>query len=72
MCLAATYWARCAAIYYGCSAEDAAKAGFDDEFLYAEMKKPLSERAIPISNLCKQEAWKAFAVWIESPNKVEY
>jgi len=72
MCLAATYWARCAAIYYGCSAEDAAKAGFDDEFLYVEMKKPLAERTLPITNLCSQEAWKAFAAWIESPNKVEY
>jgi guanine deaminase len=33
------------AIYYGCNAADAAKAGFDDAFLYDEMKKPLgSER----------------------------
>jgi len=72
MCLAATYWARCSAIYYGCDMDDAAKAGFDDAFLYEEIKKPLSERTIPISNLCKQEAWKAFATWLESPDKVEY
>ena len=72
MCLAAIYWARCKAIYYGCSAEDAAKAGFDDAFLYEEMKKPLSERAIPITNLCEQQAWGAFAAWIESTDKVEY
>jgi len=72
MCLAATYWARCEAIYYGCTAADAAKAGFDDAFLYEEMKKPLSERTIPIANLCEQEAWKAFQAWIDSPIKVEY
>jgi len=72
MCLAATYWARCSAIYYGCNAQDAAKAGFDDAFLYSEMKKPMGERSLPILNLCSEEAWAAFAAWIESPMKVEY
>ena len=72
MCLAATYWARCKAIYYGCTAADAAKAGFDDEFLYEELKKPIGERTLPMANLCEQEAWSAFAAWIESTDKVEY
>src|ERR1035437_3357043 len=30
MCLAASHWARLDAIYYGNSAADAARAGFDD------------------------------------------
>ncbi len=51
MCLAATYWARCRTIYYGCTAADAAKAGFDDAFLYEEMKKPMGERTLPMVNL---------------------
>jgi len=72
MCLAATYWARCERIYYGCAAADAAKAGFDDAFLYEEMKKPLGERALPIVNLMPAEAWAAFAAWIACPKKVEY
>ena len=72
MCLAAIYWARCKTIYYGCNAKDAAKAGFDDAFLYEEMKKPLAERSLPIVNLCADEAWAAFAAWIDSPKKVEY
>ena len=57
MCLAATYWARIGAIYFGCNAEDAAKAGFDDAFLYREMKVPLAERTLPIENLLPTEAW---------------
>ena len=39
MCLAAAYWARIDAIYYGASAADAARAGFDDAFIYQELRK---------------------------------
>jgi tRNA(Arg) A34 adenosine deaminase TadA len=72
MCMAAAYWARCKEVFYGCVAADAAKAGFDDAFLYDELKKPLGERALPMVNLCPEAAWECFAAWIESPKKVEY
>jgi tRNA(Arg) A34 adenosine deaminase TadA len=72
MCLAAIYWARCERIYYGCTAEDAAKAGFDDAYLYGEMNKPLGERALPAVNLGREDAGAAFAEWMKSPMKVEY
>ena len=72
MCLAAIYWARCGAVFYGCSAEDAAKAGFDDAYLYSEMKKPLGERSLPMVNLLPEAAWGVFAAWLESSHKVEY
>ncbi|HET7103681.1 MAG TPA: nucleoside deaminase, partial [Terracidiphilus sp.] len=42
MCLSASYWARLDAVYYGASAADAARAGFDDEFLYGELRKQQS------------------------------
>jgi guanine deaminase len=72
MCLASSYWARLDAIYYGCSAADAARAGFDDAFLYGEMTKPVAERALPSTQLLADEAWASFAAWLASPNKVEY
>ncbi len=72
MCLAATYWARCEKIYYGCVAADAAKAGFDDAFLYEQMKLPLAERSLPIENLCADEAWAAFQAWIDSTKRIDY
>jgi len=72
MCLAAAYWARVDAIYYGCCAADAARAGFDDAFLYDEMRKDHAERSTPIAQLLSEEAWDCFAAWIASPNKVEY
>ncbi len=72
MCLAASYWARLDAIYYGASASDAARAGFDDAFLYAEFLKQQSARALPASQLLSEEAWSSFAAWIAAPNKTEY
>jgi guanine deaminase len=72
MCLAASYWARLDAVYYGSSAADAARAGFDDAFLYGEFRKDQSERTLPASQLLAQEAWAAFAAWIASASKVEY
>lgn len=72
MCLAACYWARLDRIFYGCGAADAARAGFDDSFLYAELKKDQPERSLPAMQLLRDEAWESFAAWIASPNKVEY
>jgi tRNA(Arg) A34 adenosine deaminase TadA len=72
MCLAAIYWARCRAIYYGNTATDAAKVGFDDSFLYDEVKKPLSKRAIPIVRMLADEAWVSFAAWRDATAKVVY
>ncbi len=72
MCLAAAYWARIDAIYYGASAADAARAGFDDAFLYAEFRKDSAERKLPATQLLGDEAWSSFAAWIASPNKIAY
>jgi tRNA(Arg) A34 adenosine deaminase TadA len=72
MCLSASYWARLDAIYYGSSAADAARAGFDDAFLYGELRKEQSERALPETQLLSEEAWASFAAWIASPVKVPY
>jgi guanine deaminase len=72
MCLAAAYWARVDAVYYGASAADAARAGFDDAFLYGEIKKSAAERKMPTAQLLGDEAWASFAAWLKSPNKIEY
>jgi guanine deaminase len=72
MCLAAIYWSRCAGIFYGNSAADAAKVGFDDAFLYDEIKRPFAERSIPIVGMLPDEAWVSFTEWEKSPFKVDY
>jgi guanine deaminase len=72
MCLAAAYWARLDAVYYGASAADAARAGFDDAFLYAELRKDASARKLHSAQLLGEEARASFAAWTASPNKIEY
>jgi guanine deaminase len=72
MCLAALYWSRCATIYYGNDAADAARAGFDDSFLYEEVRKPLEMRAIPIERMLPEKARSSFDAWQTSPYRVEY
>ncbi|MGB7267821.1 MAG: nucleoside deaminase [Terracidiphilus sp.] len=72
MCLAAAYWARLNAVYYGASAADAARAGFDDAFLYTELRKDIGQRKLPATQLLGDEAWASFAAWIVSPSKIEY
>src|SRR5271168_5591035 len=67
MCLAAIYWARLGAIYFGSNQQDAAKVGFDDAFLYEEFRKSTGERTIPSVQLLQGEAWAAFATWQSMP-----
>ncbi len=72
MCLAALYWSRCRAIFYGNSEADAAAIGFDDSFLYEEVKKPLAQRSIPIERLLADEARSSFEAWQTSQRRVVY
>jgi guanine deaminase len=72
MCLAASHWARLDAVYFGASAEDAAKAGFDDAYLYEEFRKDPADRSLPAEQFLRNEAWASFAAWIAFPNKIEY
>jgi len=66
MCLAAAYWARIDAIYYGAS------AGFDDAFLYEEFRKQQAARSLPSTQLLGDEAWASFAAWLASANRIDY
>jgi tRNA(Arg) A34 adenosine deaminase TadA len=72
MCLAACYWARLRKIYYANTRRDAAKIGFDDEWLYREMARPVSRRKLPMKQLLRKEALKVFTEWKNKPDKVRY
>lgn len=72
MCLGAIYWARLSRVYFGNSAADASKIGFDDSFIYREIAQPLLQREIPMIQMMREEALAAFRAWEEKPNKIPY
>ncbi len=72
MCLGAIYWARPEKLYFAAGREDASDAGFDDSFIYEELKLPVNERKIPTTQILKEEAADVFKKWIDLDSKVEY
>lgn len=72
MCLSAIYWARIGTIYYANTKKDAAEIGFDDQFIYEELDKPMEKRQLPIIQLMREDALTAFKNWEKSPLKIEY
>ena len=72
MCLGAIYWARPSRIYYANTREHAAAAGFDDSFIYEEVKAEISFRKIPMIQIGQEQALKVFEEWKNKPDKTEY
>lgn len=72
MCLASIYWARIDRIVFANTRDQAAAIGFDDEFLYREIPKSLTERVIPTITLPLTEASDVFEEWKNKADKIEY
>lgn len=72
MCLSASYWAHISRIVYGADRKDAAKAGFDDDFIYREIPLPIQERSIQMSRLLAAESFEPFAQWLANDKKIAY
>ena len=72
MCLAAIYWARVDKIYYANTRKDAQKIGFDDSLIYSEFQKNIDKRKIPMIQMLRNEALKAFDLWDKKIDKVKY
>lgn len=72
MCLGAIYWARPKAVYYANTKNDAAAIEFDDSFIYDELDKPMSERAIPFTHQPSSAALEIFNEWAAKNDKTQY
>ncbi len=72
MCLGAIYWARIDKLYYAATKDDAAKADFDDSFIYKEFSLPKDQRSVQSLQLMRDDAVKVFEAWNESGDKVKY
>jgi guanine deaminase len=72
MCLGAIYWARPARVFYASTSADAAAAGFDDAFIYDELKKTPELRKIPMLQMHREESLAIFAAWSQQQDKKPY
>lgn len=72
MCLGAIYWARPDKVFFGASKEDAAKANFDDHFIYEEMELDFDKRHIKFESVLRDEANSVFEAWKLKSDKTEY
>jgi len=72
MCLSAIYWARIEKIYYANTRKDAQKIDFDDSLIYSEFQKNINKRKIPMIQMMRNEALKAFELWDKKKDKVKY
>lgn len=72
MCLGAIYWARPRRVFFGNTKQDAAAIGFDDQFIYDEIEKPLPDRQIPMQEFLRDEALAGFRAWEQHESRTDY
>jgi tRNA(Arg) A34 adenosine deaminase TadA len=72
MCLGAIYWARPDRVYFGATASDAAAAGFDDSFIYEELKVMHGDRKIPFEMMMRDAGNEPFREWMKKNDRVRY
>lgn len=72
MCLGAIYWARLKKLYFANNKTDAKNIGFDDSFIYDELALPLGRRKLSSEEMMRNEAIRAFEMWEQKTDKIEY
>jgi guanine deaminase len=72
MCLGAIYWARPDRVFFAATASDAAEAGFDDSFIYEELKRPHRERGIPFEPIMREAGLEPFREWARKSDRIRY
>jgi tRNA(Arg) A34 adenosine deaminase TadA len=72
MCLGAIYWARPDRVFYAATASDAAAAGFDDSFIYEELKRAQADRRIPLEPMMREAGLEPFREWTQKNDRIRY
>ena len=72
MCIGVIYWARPKAVYYACTKEEAAKIGFDDQFIYEQLSLPIDQRTITMKQISPNQYELPFKAWEKSKDKTRY
>jgi guanine deaminase len=73
MCIATVYWAGLDGVFYGAVVADSKKYGnFDDDYIYAELAKPESGRAISVQCFMRPEAVEVWKEYQARKDKTDY
>ncbi len=72
MCLAAILWARIPRILYGCTHEQAARAGFSDAEISDVIRGTSTASPVALEQLDEKECLIALREWEAKPDKVSY
>ena len=72
MCLSAIYWSRINNVYYANTRTDAKNIGFDDEYIYDEIKKDIEERDLKIKKVLLENSLESFELWNNLKDKTTY
>ena len=72
MCLGAVYWAKIDKIYYCNTRNDAKNIGFDDEFIYDEIRRPIEERKVKMNKIDLTNGINVFKLWDDKQDKTRY
>lgn len=72
MCLGAIYWARPKHLVYASNQKDAAKVGFDDQFIYEELARSTNKRKLKTTQILHPSHLLPFQEWTKSNKKIKY
>ena len=73
MCLSAIYWARIPTVFFGCTKQDAADIGFDDQAIYEYIRHPEQHQAeLCLISQDREECLHNFEEWRNKADKTMY
>lgn len=72
MCLGAIYWAHLDRLYFAATKNDAARAGFDDAFIYHELTLSYDERSLPTKPFPQEGDQLPFEEWAKCDTRIDY
>lgn len=72
MCLSAIYWARLDRLVFAAGREEAARAGFDDQFLYEQVPLAPKDRTLTTDVALEIEGLEPFCVWAKNHDRIDY
>jgi guanine deaminase len=73
MCAGAIFWARIDRVVYASTIADALRYGqFDDQPIYEDLAKPISDRLVPAAQCLHHEMLGLWRRYEAKPDKIHY